>query len=120
MAGRLNFSRNGATGKVENEGSLTADLNGYIALLAPEVRNSGVIVAQLGTVVLAAGEAYELQFDNNRLTNIRVEPATIAALVDNGNAVQARARPDRARSAAPELAEPRGGRPGDDRPGRWS
>ncbi len=89
MAGRLNFSRNGATGKVENEGSLTADLNGYIALLAPEVRNSGVIVAQLGTVVLAAGEAYELQFDNNRLTNIRVEPATIAALVDNGNAVQA-------------------------------
>ena len=89
MAGRLNFTRNGATGSVINEGNLTADLGGYIALLAPEVRNSGVIVAQLGTVVLAAGEAYELQFDNNRLTNIRVEPATIAALVENGNAVQA-------------------------------
>jgi filamentous hemagglutinin family protein len=89
MAGRLNFTRNGATGSVINEGSLTADLNGYIALLAPEVRNTGVIVAQMGTVALAAGEAVELQFDNNRLTNIRVEPATIAALVDNGNAVQA-------------------------------
>jgi filamentous hemagglutinin family protein len=89
MAGRFNFTRNGATGKVENEGNLTADLGGYIALLAPEVRNNGVIIAQMGTVALAAGEAYELQFDGARLANIRVEPATIAALVESGNAVQA-------------------------------
>jgi filamentous hemagglutinin family protein len=89
MAGKLNFTRNGATGKVENEGNLTADLNGYIALLAPEVRNNGVVIAQGGTVALAAGEAFELQFDNGRMTNVRVEPATIAALVENGNAVQA-------------------------------
>ncbi|MEI7613899.1 MAG: YDG domain-containing protein, partial [Betaproteobacteria bacterium] len=89
MAGGNSFARNGATGSVVNEGELKAALGGYIALLAPEVRNKGVIVAQLGTVVLAAGEAYELQFDNNRLANIRVEPATIAALVENGNAVLA-------------------------------
>ena len=89
MAGRLSFSRNGATGKIENHGSLNAGLGGYIALLAPEVRNSGVVVAQMGTVVLAAGEVYDLQFDNGRLTNIRTEPATIAALVENGHAVRA-------------------------------
>jgi hypothetical protein len=65
-------------------------LGGYIALLASEVRNQGVIVAQMGTVALAAGEAYELRFDgNNALANIRVTPASIAALVENGNAVQA-------------------------------
>jgi filamentous hemagglutinin family protein len=89
MAGNLNFTRNGATGKVENEGSITAELGGYIALLAPEVRNNGVVIAQGGTVALAAGEAFELQFDGARLANIRVEPATIAALVENGNAVHA-------------------------------
>ncbi len=93
MAGNLRFTRDGATGSVANEGNLTASavgsLGGYIALLAPEVRNNGVIVAQLGTVALAAGEAYELQFDGARLANIRVEPATIAALVENGNAVHA-------------------------------
>ena len=87
MAGILNFTRSGATGKIENEGTLTAALGGYIALLAPEVRNSGVIIAQGGTVALAAGEAFELQFDGSRLANVRVEPATIAALVENGNAV---------------------------------
>jgi filamentous hemagglutinin family protein len=89
MAGNLNFTRNGATGKVENDGNITAELGGYIALLAPEVRNNGVIIAQGGTVALAAGEAFELQFDGARLANIRVEPATIAALVENGNAVHA-------------------------------
>ena len=90
MAGNLVFNRNGATGSIINEGELKAALGGYIALLAPEVRNRGVIVAQMGTVVLAAGEAYELQFDgNNTLANIRVQPATIKALVDNGNAVHA-------------------------------
>lgn len=89
MAGKNTFTRNGATGAVVNEGNLTAALGGYIALLAPEVRNNGVIVAQLGTVVLAAGETYDLQFNGNSLTSVRVEPATIKALVENGNAVHA-------------------------------
>jgi filamentous hemagglutinin family protein len=62
MAGASTFDRHGATGSVVNEGVLHATLGGYIALLAPEVRNQGVIVAQLGTVALAAGEAYQLQF----------------------------------------------------------
>ncbi len=89
MAGVNKFSRNGATGSVINDGNLSAGLGGYIALLAPEVRNNGVIIAQMGTVALAAGEVYELQFDaNNKLSTIRVEPSTIAALVENNLAVQ--------------------------------
>ncbi len=90
MAGSNTFTRNGATGAVVNDGNLTAALGGYIALLAPEVRNNGIIVAQLGTVALAAGESYNLKIDsNNSLINLRVDPATIAALVENGNAVHA-------------------------------
>ena len=90
MARNNTFTRNGATGTIQNDGNLTASLGGYIALLAPQVRNNGVIIAQLGTVALAAGEAYTLQFDgNNTLADITVTPATIAALVENGNAVHA-------------------------------
>ena len=90
MDGQLKLNRNGATGKVENEGELRAALSGYIALLAPEVRNSGVIVANLGTVALAAGEAFELQFDGNGvLSNVRVTAATINTLVENKNAIKA-------------------------------
>ena len=90
MAGNDRFTRNGATGSVVNDGSLRASLGGYIALLAPEVRNNGVIVARLGTVALAAGEAYTLQFDaNTTLANIQVSPASVNVLVENGNAVHA-------------------------------
>ncbi|WP_297725242.1 autotransporter-associated beta strand repeat-containing protein, partial [Limnohabitans sp. Rim8] len=90
MAGSLKFNRNGATASVVNEGSLSASLGGYIALLAPEVRNTGVVVAQKGTVALAAGEAFELQFDKPlSLANVLVTPATVAALVENGHAVEA-------------------------------
>ena len=63
LAGKANYDRNGATGKVVNEGNIRTGLGGYVALLAPEVRNSGVIVAQMGTVVLAAGESITLNFD---------------------------------------------------------
>ena len=61
-----------------------------IALLAPEVRNSGVIVAQAGTVALASGEAISLQFGSDAmLAGVVVTPSTIAALVENRQAVLA-------------------------------
>jgi len=90
MAGNYTFNRDGAEGSIINEGDLTAELGGYIALLAPEVRNQGVIIADLGTVALAAGESYDLAIDNNgTLTSLQVEPATIDALVENRHAVKA-------------------------------
>ena len=47
MAGNYRFERNKATGKVVNEGVMKSGLAGYIALLAPEVQNSGVVVAKV-------------------------------------------------------------------------
>ena len=87
MAGKLKFDRNGATGSVVNEGELHAGLGGYIALLAPEVRNSGVIVARMGTVALAAGESVTLNLDGNHLAGITATASAIAALVENRSAV---------------------------------
>jgi filamentous hemagglutinin family protein len=90
MAGNMAFSRNGATGSVVNEGRLNAALGGYIALLAPEVRNAGVIVAQAGTVALAAGEVITLNFNGSTgLAGITTTPSAIASLIDNRQAVQA-------------------------------
>ncbi len=90
LAGKTTFSRNGATGSVINEGQLKAALGGYIALLAPEVRNNGIIIAQMGTAVLASGEAFSLNFGgNNTLAGITVQPSQIKALVENKQAVLA-------------------------------
>ena len=90
MSGNYSFSRTGSTGKILNQGTLTSKLGGYIALLAPEVQNQGVVIAKGGTIVLAAGETFQLQFEANQtLTNILVSPSTVAAYVENGNAVMA-------------------------------
>ena len=90
MAGNNVFSRNGATGSVVNDGKLNAALGGYIALLAPEVRNSGVVIAQAGTVALAAGEVITLNINGSGgMLGISTTPSTIASLIENKQAVQA-------------------------------
>ena len=89
LAGRYLFERNGAQGKVENLGTLTAAEGGYLALLAPEVRNEGALVARMGTVAMAAGDKVTLQFEGSRLTSLTTDAATIATLIDNQNLVDA-------------------------------
>ena len=94
MAGKTSFERNGARGSVINEGSVQAALGGYIAMLAPEVRNSGVLVAQSGTVALAAGERITLNFaaangGQSKLDSLTVTAAQMDTLVENRQAVRA-------------------------------
>ena len=55
MAGNKVFTGNGSRASVVNQGTMTAASGGYLALLAPEVRNEGVMTASLGTALLAAG-----------------------------------------------------------------
>jgi filamentous hemagglutinin family protein len=90
MNGGMNFTRSGSTGSVINDGKIRAAYGGYIALLAPEVQNNGLVLAKLGTVALAAGETFELQFDTGGgLRGIQVSAATIDVLVQNSKAVKA-------------------------------
>ncbi|CAM4188461.1 hypothetical protein COAQ111491_09110 [Comamonas aquatilis] len=90
MAGRDVFQRNGSTGAVLNLGRMQAAPGGVIALLAPEVRNEGVLVAQAGTVAMASGEAITLHFGaTSGLLDITVTPSQVRALVENRHAVLA-------------------------------
>jgi hypothetical protein len=86
LAGRMNFTE--GQGVVTNRGTLSAREAGFIALLAPEVRNEGIIRAQRGTVVLAAGEAITLRNSASGLTVV-VDKGALQALVDNRHLVSA-------------------------------
>lgn len=89
LAGKNIFQREGSTGAIVNQGKLIAGPGGYIGLLAPEVRNQGVITAQLGTVILAAGEKVTMDFAGNGNVSVQVEPATVRTLIENNNLVAA-------------------------------
>jgi filamentous hemagglutinin family protein len=72
MAGRLHFKPSGSTASVRNDGRITAQDAGLVALVAPTVVNSGVIASRLGKVVLAAGEAYTLDLYGDTLFSFAV------------------------------------------------
>ncbi len=86
MAGNYKFT--GGNGSVVSQGSLTAEQGGYVALLAPEVRNEGVITASLGQVILGAAEAVTLSHDSTGI-QYAVDKGAVQALVDNKGLVQA-------------------------------
>ncbi|MCK9285776.1 MAG: filamentous hemagglutinin N-terminal domain-containing protein, partial [Rhodocyclaceae bacterium] len=86
LNGNYRFTGNGSEGGVANAGELYGR---YIALLAPEVRNEGIVAARLGTSVLAAGGAVTLDIAGGQLLKVQVDKATFDTLVENKRLVQA-------------------------------
>jgi len=86
MSGKYQFT--GSTGSVVNMGAITASQGGYVAMLAPEVRNEGVISAMQGTVAMAAGNAITLDFSGSGLINVQVDSANINTLVENKHLIK--------------------------------
>ena len=83
MAGKYNFNIPGnPAASIVNLGSITATSGGFAALVAPGVRNSGTITATLGTVSLAAGNAFTLDFYGDRLITLAVNDQIASQVVD--------------------------------------
>src|SRR4051812_38525736 len=53
MSGRYVFTNSGGAGSVVNQGNITT-LSGYAALIGPQVSNTGIINARMGTAAMAA------------------------------------------------------------------
>ncbi|WP_216246992.1 YDG domain-containing protein, partial [Polynucleobacter sp. AP-Capit-er-40B-B4] len=91
MDGKSTFKGNGQ-GAVINQGKIVAnDPNGFIALLAPEVRNEGFVLAHKGpgnAVVMAAGEQITLNFQGNQLVGVKVDVGVYNGLIENKRVVE--------------------------------
>jgi filamentous hemagglutinin family protein len=71
MAGRFKFEIPGRPdASIVNQGKITATSGGFAALVAPGVRNSGIITANLGTITLASGNTFNLDFYGDRLIQL--------------------------------------------------
>lgn len=90
MAGRYAFSKapGAPDATVINQGTITAGSHGYVVLAGDYVENDGVINAQSGRVVLAAGGATQLTLSNDELIGYMVNSATLARLAGVDNAGQ--------------------------------
>lgn len=82
-----NFYRNAADvdqGSVINHAQITTELGGLIALLAPQVVNTGILLADQGRVDLASANDFSFETLNLNLTTLRAKPAISATV--NGQA----------------------------------
>ncbi|MDA8254600.1 MAG: filamentous hemagglutinin N-terminal domain-containing protein, partial [Betaproteobacteria bacterium] len=83
LAGRYNFAKVGAGGTVTNQGNINVADGGFVALIAPQVANSGTIHAPGGSIGLAAGDSVNLDFDHDGLLSFQVNLAAAGARADN-------------------------------------
>ena len=74
LNGNYNFTQDAGKelASVINQGTIRVSEGGYAVLTAPLVSNEGLIVANLGKVVLAGGEQTTLNFDGRNLINFEV------------------------------------------------
>jgi filamentous hemagglutinin family protein len=83
MAGRYNFLISGnPSASIVNLGTITAQSGGFAALVAPGVRNSGTITAKLGSIELAAGNAFTLDFYGDKLITLGVTDSIASTVND--------------------------------------
>lgn len=86
LAGHYVFSGAGG-GTVTNQGRLTAADGGVIALLAPTVRNEGLIAAPAGAIGIGAGRRILLDMANG--LRLEVEESALNAVIENHQAIRA-------------------------------
>ncbi len=90
MAGSTNFTIPGrANASIINKGTITAADGGLVALVAPGVRNDGVIQANLGTVTLGSAQTVSVDFYGDNLYGFSLGTKTdVTPLDENGNAMK--------------------------------
>lgn len=88
-AGNYRFSGSPhSTAGIINQGNITTENGGYIALLGSQVSNQGTLAARLGNVTLAAGSDMTLDFAGDGLLSVKVNQGSLQALVQNKQLIQ--------------------------------
>jgi len=83
MAGRLIFDEPGKPGAgINNAGVITAAEGGLVALVAPHVRNDGLIQARLGRVILGAADTFSIDLYGDGLISLAMADVPSRQLLD--------------------------------------
>lgn len=88
MNGRYVLAGNGSGAGVVNQGQIKTADGGFVVLAGDSARNSGLIQARLGDIVLASGSAMTLDLAGDGLINYRVDGAALSQAAGVANSGQ--------------------------------
>ena len=84
------FTKNGKNGVVTNQGHISVDDGGFVALLGGAVKNDGTVRAHVGKVGFGGGEKIVMSFGNSDFLRVEVPTDKWDTLTDSqGNKVSA-------------------------------
>ncbi|MBD9656225.1 filamentous hemagglutinin N-terminal domain-containing protein [Pseudomonas sp. PDM12] len=89
LAGKTTLNGGAGAGAVLNQGTVNAAQGGVVALIGPQVGNSGTISTPGGSTVLAAGDRVSLDFQGDGLVGVNVERGVFDAAVRNEGHISA-------------------------------
>ena len=93
LAGKYNFFKDGESAFLINQGNILIPNGGYVCLLSQALENRGLIQAELGTVVLAAGEKTTLALDDLNQISVVIDEAVknrvAESAIDNSGTISA-------------------------------
>jgi filamentous hemagglutinin family protein len=87
MVGNMVYERNGSTASIVNEGKISTEPGGYVALLGATVSNEGSITTKGGSVVMGAGETIKVPVSGTGRIKLELTPAAINASVSNSGSI---------------------------------
>src|SRR5580658_791457 len=87
LSGHYNFSGNGASAGVINNGRINVSDGGFAALLGGQATNNGIIAARLGFVAMGAGEQATLDLSGDGFLSVAVPSSQLGNLVNANGAL---------------------------------
>jgi filamentous hemagglutinin family protein len=82
--GIYKFEQQGSSlASIVNNGNITVSNNGFVAFMAPVVKNNGTITAPQGTIALISGNKYTLTTGSGQDVSIKIDEALSENLVDS-------------------------------------
>ena len=91
MNGKMEFTKPGNPDAIIiNEGSITAKEAGLVGIVAPQVINNGLIVANGGTVQLSSGDTFTVDMYGDKLMEVVVSDKLKKQLVKNKGMIEAK------------------------------
>lgn len=85
--GQMSFANQGKAGKIEQHGKITIKNGGTVALIAPQITQTGEMIAPNGEVRLTAADQVRIRLDQGKLASYDIDQGTLQALIDQGGVI---------------------------------
>jgi filamentous hemagglutinin family protein len=89
LNGRQHFTQDGATGAIDNQGTIKIPAGSVVAFIAQTLSNTGTIETPNGVTAFAAGKTVDVDFKGDGLVAVKISESALNAHITNKGGILA-------------------------------